>query len=404
MTSAATVAQAPPPVRRERIMRGPVDTVVTVVLAALLAWVAWRTARFVFVTGDWEIIRVNLTNLLVGLFPRGALWRPTVGLVASVLALAFGVGATRPIPTGPRPPAPTGRAWLSAVSPAWPLLLLVGVLLGLTRSPVPVVALAWLALGATAAWAAGRRVPRRKAPWAIVGAVLVIAAAAGLLVSFGGPGPEAMGGLLLTLWLALAGILLSFPFGVLLALGRRSELPAVRLVSAAYIELTRGVPLVALLFMGAFVIPLLLPPRPDPLGTVSRALASIVLFTAAYVAEIVRGGLQSVPSGQVDAALAVGLPPLTATRLIVLPQALRAVIPPLVGQFITLFKDTSLVVTIGLLDLLGMTTSLSAQPQFLGSDLQAETLAFASLLYWVGAYSMSRASRRLEARLGVGGR
>ncbi|MGH2690809.1 MAG: amino acid ABC transporter permease, partial [Actinomycetota bacterium] len=231
---------------------------------------------------------------------------------------------------------------------------------------------------------------------------LAIAAGVGILAAWGSPGPEVFGGLLLTLWLAVAGILLSFPAGVLLALGRRSSLPAVRAVATGYIELIRGVPLVALIFMGQFVIPLLLPPRPEPLGDVTRALVAIVLFTAAYVAEIVRGGLQSIPRGQTDAAMALGLPHVATIRLIVLPQALRTVIPPLVGQFITLFKDTSLVTTIGLLELLGFAQAVTSQPQFVGRDLQPETLAFASLVFWVGAYSMSRASQRLETRLGVG--
>jgi general L-amino acid transport system permease protein len=129
-----------------------------------------------------------------------------------------------------------------------------------------------------------------------------------------------------------------------------------------------------------------------------------VLFTAAYVAEIVRGGLQGVPQGQTEAAQAIGMSPLKITRLIVLPQALRNVIPALVGQFISLFKDTSLVVIIGLLDLLKVAQDVNAQPDFRGQGLQAETLVFASFVYWAFCYSMSRASQRLEQRLGVGER
>jgi general L-amino acid transport system permease protein len=383
------------------MVRGPADAAVTLVVGGLLAWLVWRVGRFVVVTGRWEIVRVNLTNLLAGLFPRDALWRPMVALVLSVVALFFGAGATKPIPSGPRPPAPSAGGRLQALAPAWPVALLVAALALLVRSLVPVAALAGLSVMAAAAWSAGRRVPRRMVRWALLGALAGLVAGVVVLVAFGSPGWDRMGGLLLTLWLAIGGILLSFPAGVVLALGRRSSLPAVRAVSAAYIELMRGVPLVALLFIGQLVIGYLLPPGAGRLGGVTRALIVIVAFTAAYVAEIVRGGLQSVPKGQVDAAVALGLSTLAVQRLVVVPQALRAVIPALVGQFITLFKDTSLVSTIGLVELLGVSEAIPNQPQFLGQG-QAEVLGFASFVFWVGAYSMSRASRRLERRLGVG--
>jgi general L-amino acid transport system permease protein len=397
-------APAPPPARPDRLVRGPLDAVVTLVLAGLLAWLLWRAARFVFVTGRWEILRINFTNLLVGQFPREALWRPVVALVASMTALAFGAGATRPIPAGTRRRLPSRTGGLAVLEAGWPLLLLIAAMAALVRSPGPLLALAGLSAVAAGAWSAGRRVPRRRARWALLAAAAVLLAAVAVLVAFGSPGWDDMGGLLLTLWLALGGILLSFPAGVLLALGRRSSLPAVRVVSTAYIELMRGVPLVALLFVGQLVIGFLLPPGAHQLGDVTRAVIVIVLFTAAYVAEIVRGGLQSVPRGQVDAALAVGLSPIAAARIVVLPQALRAVIPPLVGQFISLFKDTALVTTVGLFDVLGVAQSITNQPAFVGQNLQAETLSFASLIFWVAAYSMSRAGRRLEIRMGVGKR
>jgi general L-amino acid transport system permease protein len=212
------------------------------------------------------------------------------------------------------------------------------------------------------------------------------------------------GGLLLTLYLAIAGIVLSFPIGVLLALGRRSSFPAVRMVCVGYIELIRGVPLITLLFMSALAIGLFLPDFVPIPGLVVRAIVALVLFTAAYVAEIVRGGLQGVPKGQIEAAQALGMSPLRITRRIVLPQALRNVIPALVGQFISLFKDTSLVSIIPLLELLNVAQIVHAQPDFRGQGLHAETLVFASFVYWAFCYSMSRASQRLEQRLGVGER
>jgi general L-amino acid transport system permease protein len=210
--------------------------------------------------------------------------------------------------------------------------------------------------------------------------------------------------MLLTVFLAVGGIVLSFPLGVLLALGRRSSLPGVRAVCVAYIELVRGVPLITVLFMGAFMLGFFLPAGTATPSLETRALIALVIFTSAYVAEIVRGGLQSVPRGQLEAAQALGLSTFATTRLIVLPQALRAVIPALVGQFISLFKDTSLVAIIGLTDLLGVARLITSQPDFIAQGLIFETLLFAAFVYWVGSYSMSRESQRLERRLGVGER
>ncbi|MGH3092314.1 MAG: amino acid ABC transporter permease, partial [Gaiellaceae bacterium] len=178
----------------------------------------------------------------------------------------------------------------------------------------------------------------------------------------------------------------------------------VRVVCVAYIELIRGVPLITILFMGAFMLGFFLPPGTSTPSLETRALVALVIFTSAYVAEIVRGGLQAVPTGQVEAAHAVGLSTFKTMRLIVLPQALRAVIPALVGQFISLFKDTSLVAIIGLTELLGVAQAVTSQPDFVAQGLLFETLLFASLVYWAGSYSMSRESQRLERRLGVGER
>jgi general L-amino acid transport system permease protein len=217
-------------------------------------------------------------------------------------------------------------------------------------------------------------------------------------------GWRSWGGLHLTVFATVAGITLSFPLGVLVALGRRSSLPAVRWINVGYIELIRGVPLVTLLFMGHYVIPLVFPNTVDPPSALARALIAITLFEAAYVAETVRGGLQSIPRGQVEAAQALGLAPWRVTRLIVLPQALRAVIPAMVGQFISLFKDTSLLQIIGFVELLEVAQNTVSQPDFLGERLHTVTFAFVALIYWAGSYTMSRESRRIERRLGLGER
>jgi general L-amino acid transport system permease protein len=209
------------------------------------------------------------------------------------------------------------------------------------------------------------------------------------------------GGLLLTLLLTAVGILVSFPLGVLLALGRRSELPIIRWTSIAYIELFRGVPLVTILFMAQIMLPLFLPAGMN-IDRILRAMVGIILFTAAYQAENIRGGLQVIPVGQYEAAKALGLGAAQTTVLIILPQALRNVIPVLVGQFIALYKDTSLVAIVGLLDLLGIAKSIVSQPQFIG--LQREAYLFVTLIYWFVSYFMAYLSQRLEVALGVGER
>jgi general L-amino acid transport system permease protein len=366
----------------------------TVVFAVLLGWVATKTLGFAFLTGRWEIVRVNLTNFVVGPFPRDELYRVWGG--AFVVALAAGVigGARRR-----RAPEPL----LLAVRRALPLLLLAAVLLGFARTVTPALCTLAAAGLAAAGYAAGRRLRDRatRRLW-----LVWLAAAVGfyaVLTSFGGIGWDEWGGLLLTLFLAVGGILLSFPLGVLLALGRRSTLPAVRLVCVVYIEIIRGVPLIAVLFVGVFALQFLVPPALSP-SDVTRALIAFIAFTGAYLAEVVRGGLQSIPKGQLEAAQAIGLSPVSTTRLVVLPQALRAVIPGIVGQFISLFKDTSLVAIVGLTEVLGIAQVIQQQPAFLAQGLQAEALTFACLIYWAFCYSMSRASQRLERRLGVGER
>jgi general L-amino acid transport system permease protein len=402
-------AQKLPPRRwiKENLFRTWFSGVLTVLFAALLGWALYKIARFVFVDARWEIVEVNLGNLLVFRFPRDQTWRLWTALY--LFAAAFGVGAgvaarVRNEEVREGRAVPPSR--LLTLRRLGPLLAVALVFLWFAKSLEATL----LVVGAAATWAAaragGRLVPRRRMRWA-VGAVLFGAASAYIMVAvvaLGGVGWERWGGLLLTVFLAVGGIIISFPLGVLLALGRRSSLPAVRIVCVAYIELARGVPLITLLFMGAFMLGFFLPPGSETPSLVTRALVALVLFTAAYVAEIVRGGLQSVPREQIEAAQALGLSPVKTTLLIVLPQALRAVIPALVGQFISLFKDTSLVFIIGLTELLAVAEVITSQPEFLAQGLIVETLVFVGFVYWAGSYWMSRESQRLERRLGVGQR
>lgn len=208
-------------------------------------------------------------------------------------------------------------------------------------------------------------------------------------------------GLPLTLILAVVGMLFGFPLGVLLALGRRSRLPAVRAVCVAYIELVRGVPLITVLFMASLMLPLFLPAGMT-IDKVLRAQVAFILFAGAYLAEVVRGGLQAIPRGQIEAADALGLSYIQRTRLIVLPQALALVIPPLVNTFIGIFKDTALVIIISLFDLLTTAETALSDPNWQG--FYVEAYVFVGVIYWSFCFFMSRYSQLLEREFNRGKR
>jgi general L-amino acid transport system permease protein len=210
---------------------------------------------------------------------------------------------------------------------------------------------------------------------------------------------ELWGGLPLTLILAVIGMAFAFPLGILLALGRRSALPAVRAVCVAYIELIRGVPLITLLFMASVMLPLFLPTGLT-IDKLLRAQVAIILFAAAYLAEVIRGGLQAIPKGQLEAADALGLGYWQRTRLVVLPQALAMVIPPLVNTFIGTFKDTTLVIIIGLFDLLGTVTAALNDANWRGTSVEA--YVFAAAIYFCFCFFMSRYSQMLEREFNKG--
>jgi general L-amino acid transport system permease protein len=377
-----------------------------VVFGLVLAYGAYRLAWFVAVSSDWQIIRSNLRLFMIGRFPAeevsrlwGALY--IVAALAGLLSGAIVAKAEGEARAAGRGVARPGRwDWLRRY---WPALGALAVILSQTRTWTPsLLALVGMAvllvtrrLGRGAAWLA-------RFAWLILLAGVV--AVNELITGFGGVGWGDWGGLLLTVFVTVAGIALSFPLGVLVALGRRSSLPALRGMTVAYIELIRGVPLVALLFMGHYVVPLLYPNTVEPPSALARALIAVTLFESAYIAETVRGGLQAITRGQYEAAQALGLAPWKVTRLIVLPQALRAVIPAMVGQFISLFKDTSLLAILGFFELLEVAENTVSQPEFLGQRLHTVTYAFAALIYWAGSYTMSRESRRIEHRLGLGER
>jgi len=204
---------------------------------------------------------------------------------------------------------------------------------------------------------------------------------------------EKWGGLLLTIIVASVGIIASFPIGILFALGRQSNMPIIKTLSVIYIEFIRGVPLITLLFMSSVILPLFFPEGMD-FDKLLRALIGITLFQAAYIAEVVRGGLQAIPRGQYEAADALGLTYWKAMGLIILPQALKISIPNIVGSFISLFKDTTLILIIGLFDILAMVTLTNSDTDWLG--FETEGYVFVTMIYWLICFSMSKYAKSIE--------
>jgi general L-amino acid transport system permease protein len=206
---------------------------------------------------------------------------------------------------------------------------------------------------------------------------------------------------MLTLVIAAVGCVASLPLGILLALGRRSRMPVVQAICVVFIEFWRGVPLITVLFMSSVMLPLFLPEGVN-FDKLLRALIGVTLFEAAYMAEVVRGGLQAIPKGQYEAAAALGLGYWKMMGLIILPQALKLVIPGIVNTFIALFKDTTLVIIIGLFDLLNTVHNATTDPNWLGYSI--EGYVFAATVFWIFCFGMSRYSQHLEQRLHTGHR
>ncbi|PWW04003.1 general L-amino acid ABC transporter membrane protein [Hoeflea marina] len=209
------------------------------------------------------------------------------------------------------------------------------------------------------------------------------------------------GGLLVTLVVAIVGIVVSFPLGILLALGRRSEMPVIKMFSIIFIEFWRGVPLITVLFMSSVMLPLFLPADVS-FDKLLRALIGVALFSSAYMAEVIRGGLQAIPKGQYEAANAMGLTFWQGTRLVTMPQALTLVIPGIVNTFIGLFKDTSLVLIIGLFDLLGIVQQNMTDPNWISPVTPATGFVFAAFVFFIFCFGMSRYSAYMERRLDTG--
>lgn len=437
------------------------NSVLTVLLAALVGYLSFYAIRYVFFTAEWKPVRANLTLFMIGTFPRAEQWRVIVQILLMCVSfgLFWGASITSARDRAERAGLPyrletgweTFKRW-------WPLLLLLAVLLLAAWGIMPLVfslsavalllALRYIAklipgkfhigiwvLGALSLiaswqvvsgtggydwlWGAGllgfiavyvvrqKDLSRKRLSLALQVAGVAVGATISWVVyrnllSFGGIEWDKWSGFHLNLTAAAISIIAAFPLGLLLALGRRSNLPAVKWLSVTYIELIRGVPLIGLLFVANSLLGFFWP-SDTPRSQLTRAIVIMSLFTAAYLAEIIRGGLASVPLGQREGGQSVGLSPLQNTSLIIMPQALRSVIPAIVGQFISLLKDSSLLSTIAIIEIIQARENAHAQAEFTTIGI-AETLVFVAFAFWCFAFVMSRESQRLEGRLGIGRR
>ena len=376
------------------------------ILAGFLEW-ALFTATFTAATGAecrgggacWALIREKYRYIFFGSFPYEQHWRPLFAVLAMLAMLVL--SADR-------------RMWNWRLLVIWGIGSFVTFLLMFGQIHIPLslflfVALVVGGIGMSLrkgiADAGEMNAYRALAAIGLIGLVLRIA---GILPAWSlAIAPlsyvetSLWGGIPVTMILATYGLAFAFPYGVLLALGRRSNLPLIKGLCVGFIELIRGVPLISLLIMASVMLPLFLPSG-TTIDKFLRAQVAVILFAGAYIAEVIRGGLQSLPKGQFEAADAMGLSYPQKTLLIILPQALRVVIPPLINTFIGFFKDTSLVLIIGIFDFLNTANQALVDPNWAG--FPAEVYLFAAFVYFIFCYSMSRYSKYLEIELNKGTR
>lgn len=377
----------------------------TIVFGAVGILGIWFGLGWVFGDADWQVIPTLGGRFLIGQYNtegacpgQSCFWRPQVALliVTTLLGMAWAVaggGVAKRIAI-----LTTAVATLSAFLPyGMEDLGLDARALLLANTPAML-----------AGFALGRYTRLGSLRWI---AILGVGGFLVTLVLLGGvpgiPGLQQVsvnnwGGLMLNLLLAVAGIVVCFPLGIALALGRRSQLPIVKLMCVSFIEIFRGVPLITLLFMSQVLVPLAFPANLQ-LNSLFRASIVIILFSAAYMAENIRGGLESLHPGQQEAARALGLPGWQTTLLISLPQAIRNVIPTIVSQFVALFKDTTLVYIIGMLDAVEISRAfIQGNPEYLPSA--REVFIFLALVFWVFTYTISYVGQSIEKHMGVGRR
>lgn len=394
---------------RENLFSGPLNSILTVLSILAVLWIVQHVGPW-FLNSVWNagslaecrqildgasgacfaVIRDRWAQLLYGFYPSDLYWRPNLALVLMLVALA-------PILFDR---VPRKALWFSALYPAVAFWLLWG---GSIWVPVAVLAGFALWYGVTVALAAQSAILSMLlgAAAAIVWWLFLAGSAAGVLQSVIPldiqPVPSRdFGGFMLSIIIGVTGIALSLPLGIMLALGRKSDMPLIKFVCVGFIEFVRGVPLITLLFTASLLLNYFLPPGTS-FDIILRVIIMVTLFSAAYLAEVVRGGLAALPRGQYEAADALGLDYWKAQRLIIMPQALKISIPGIVNSFIGLFKDTTLVVFIGLLDPIGLSNAIRADTNWNG--IYWELFAFIGLLFFIFCFGMSRYSMYLERKL-----
>ena len=379
------------------------NAVLTVISVTAIVLGVWFGLRWIFTIADWTVVAELGGRFIIGQYNtvaacpgQNCFWRPQIGLIFVSMLLGMTWGITRGSLARSAALAVAIVSALFAFLPygmdemGWDVRLIL-------LANLPAMGFGW-----ALAYYTNLLTVRRIVILAIVSFLVTLILLRGVP---GVPGLQPVsviywGGLMLNVLLAVIGIALSFPIGIALALGRRSHLPVVKLICVVFIEVFRGVPLITLLFMSQVLVPLAFP-EDFPLNSLARAAIVITLFSAAYMAENIRGGLQALHPGQAEAARALGLPGWQTTTLISLPQAIRNVIPAIVGQFISLFKDTTLVYIIGMLDVVEIGRAfIQGNQEFLDNAL--ELFVFLAVVFWIFTYSMSYLSRRIERHLGVG--
>ena len=390
---------------RANLFNSRFNSVLTIVAGAVTILALWYGLKWVFLDAEWRVVVELGGRFILGQYNtesacpgQNCFWRPQVGVLLATLLLGMGWGmigggVTKVIAVG--------------VAVALALLAFLPYSLGSMGYDVRLLLLANIP-STLAGWGLARYTRLGTGRW--IAFLAVVSFLLSLVLIRGVPGISGLqpvsvnqwGGLMLNLILAIGGITLSLPIGIVLALGRRSHLPVVKVLCVTFIEVFRGVPLITLLFMSRHLVPLAFP-EDFPQNALLNAGIVITLFSSAYMAENIRGGLQALHAGQAEAARALGLPGWQTTLLISLPQAIRNVIPAIVGQFIGLFKDTSLVYIIGMLDILRIGLDfVNGNIEF--RDNKGEVIIFVALVFWIFCYGMSYISGRIERHLGVGER
>ncbi|MFO1087481.1 MAG: amino acid ABC transporter permease [Reyranellaceae bacterium] len=399
---------------RKNLFSSWLNGLVTIVLIVAIGWILswfleWAvfTANFTAATGAecrgggacWALIREKYRYIFFGSFPFEQHWRPLFAVIAMLAMLIL--SADR-------------RMWNWRLAVIWGIGSFVTFLLMFGQIHIPLSLVLFVAMVAGAGGMSLRKGIGSTAEMttyrvaAVVGVVGLALRIVGVLpgwslaiapLSYVETG--LWGGIPVTIILATYGLAFAFPYGVLLALGRRSNLPLIKGLCVGFIELIRGVPLISLLIMASVMLPLFLPSGVT-FDKFLRAQVAVILFAGAYIAEIIRGGLQSLPKGQFEAADAMALNYVQKTALIILPQALRVVIPPLINTFIGFFKDTSLVLIIGIFDFLNTANQALVDPNWAG--FPGEVYLFAAFVYFIFCFSMSRYSKYLEFELNKGTR